>query len=80
MTNSHEGEALIHTLVQLGRALSIKTFAEGIEQENELSLLRDELCDSGQGFLFARPLDAPAAEALLQDWVSQRAAAPVPAS
>jgi diguanylate cyclase (GGDEF)-like protein len=62
MQHNKEGETLIHTLVQLGKALSIETLAEGIEQPHELSLLRDEDCDSGQGFLFARPLDAAAAE------------------
>ncbi|MHB8234555.1 MAG: EAL domain-containing protein, partial [Solirubrobacteraceae bacterium] len=63
-----EGETLIHTLVQLGKALSIETFAEGIEEQRELSLLRDEHCDSGQGFLFARPLDAAAAREFFSSW------------
>ena len=66
--HNQEGETLIHTLVQLGKALSIETFAEGIEQQHELSLLRDEDCDSGQGFLFARPLDVAATETFLQNW------------
>ena len=66
LAHNAEGETLIRTLVQLGKALSIKTVAEGIEQQQELSLLRDEDCDSGQGFLFARPLDVAATEALLQ--------------
>jgi diguanylate cyclase (GGDEF)-like protein len=66
LRNNVEGETLIHSLVQLGKALSIETFAEGIEQQHELSLLRDEDCDSGQGFLFARPLDVAATEAFLQ--------------
>jgi predicted signal transduction protein with EAL and GGDEF domain len=68
MRHNQEGETLIHTLVQLGKALSIETFAEGIEQQAELSLLRGEDCDSGQGFLFARPLDVAATEAFLRDW------------
>jgi diguanylate cyclase (GGDEF)-like protein len=68
LTMNPEGETLIHTLVQLGKALSIETLAEGIEQRQELSLLREEECDSGQGFLFARPLEAPEAEAFLDDW------------
>jgi len=68
LQNNKEGETLIHTLVQLGKSLSIETFAEGIEQKEELSLLRDENCDSGQGFLFARPLDVEATEAFLADW------------
>jgi diguanylate cyclase (GGDEF)-like protein len=62
LRSNKEGETLIHTLVQLGKALSIETFAEGIEQQHELSLLKDEDCDSGQGFLFARPLDVAAIE------------------
>ena len=66
LTENPEGETLIHTLVQLGKALSIETLAEGIEQQQELSLLQAEHCDSGQGFLFARPLDAAAAESFLQ--------------
>ena len=68
LAHNQEGETLIHTLVQLGKALSIETFAEGIEQQHELSLLRDEDCDSGQGFLFARPLDVAATEAFLRNW------------
>jgi len=67
LTDNPEGDTLIHTLVQLGKALSIETLAEGIEQQRELSLLQDEQCDSGQGFLFARPLDVDAAETFLQD-------------
>jgi diguanylate cyclase (GGDEF)-like protein len=68
--NQEEGEALLHELVQLGKSLSIETLAEGIEHQRELSLLQDEQCDSGQGFLFARPLDAAATEAFLRDSAS----------
>jgi diguanylate cyclase (GGDEF)-like protein len=68
LRSNQEGETLIHTLVQLGKALSIETFAEGIEQQRELSLLRHEDCDSGQGFLFARPLDVAGTEVFLRNW------------
>ena len=70
LCHNHEGETLIRTLVQLGKALSIETFAEGIEEEQELTLLRGEDCDSGQGFLFARPLDALAAESFFKKLAS----------
>jgi diguanylate cyclase (GGDEF)-like protein len=71
LKGNQEAETLIRTLVQLGKALSIETFAEGIEQQNELSLLRDENCDSGQGFLFARPLDVAATERFLAEWAGK---------
>jgi diguanylate cyclase (GGDEF)-like protein len=66
--DSPEAETLVRTLVQLGRALSIETLAEGIEQESELALLRRERCQSGQGFLFARPLEPAAATEFLERW------------
>jgi diguanylate cyclase (GGDEF)-like protein len=75
LRQNQEGETLIRTLVQLGKALSIETFAEGIEQQQELSLLRDEDCDSGQGFLFARPLDIAATEAFFHTWAENDAPA-----
>jgi diguanylate cyclase (GGDEF)-like protein len=67
LTENPEGETLIHTVVQLGKALSIETLAEGIEHQQELSLLQDEQCDSGQGFLYARPLDVDGTEKFLKD-------------
>jgi diguanylate cyclase (GGDEF)-like protein len=75
MSQDPEGEALIRTLVQLGKSLSIETLAEGIEQSRELSLLKEEDCDSGQGFLFARPLDLAACDSFLQDWIGGSASA-----
>jgi diguanylate cyclase (GGDEF)-like protein len=79
LKHNQEGETLIRTLVQLGKALSIETFAEGIEQQHELSLLREESCDTGQGFLFARPLDTEATEAFLESWVDNSTPEPAPA-
>ncbi len=78
LKHNKEGETLIRTLVQLGKALSIETFAEGIEQHQELSLLRDEDCDNGQGFLFSRPLDVAATEAFFKETAKHAAAALAP--
>ena len=76
LTENPEGETLIHTLVQLGKALSIETLAEGIEHQRELSLLQDEQCDSGQGFFYARPLDVEATERFLEDYAASTRACP----
>ncbi len=75
MTHNQEGETIIRTLVQLGKSLSIETLAEGIERANELSLLQGERCDSGQGFLFARPLESSDASEFLRNWIAQQALA-----
>jgi diguanylate cyclase (GGDEF)-like protein len=76
MSHNKESETIIRSLVQLGKALSIETLAEGIEQAHELALLKGECCDSGQGFLFARPLDAADAAGFLRDWAARRELAP----
>ena len=62
---SGDSKALIHTLVQLGKTLGLETLGEGIEEEAQLRELQREKCDSGQGFLFARPLEVDAIEELL---------------
>jgi EAL domain-containing protein (putative c-di-GMP-specific phosphodiesterase class I) len=66
LTASEESKSVVRALLQLGRALSLETLAEGIEQAQELAFLQEAHCNSGQGFLFARPLEARAVEAVLQ--------------
>jgi diguanylate cyclase (GGDEF)-like protein len=68
ITDARESSALIHTLVQLGKALGIETLAEGIEEQGQFARLRVEQCDSGQGFLFARPLAGSAVVPFLDTW------------
>jgi diguanylate cyclase (GGDEF)-like protein len=65
LATSADAAAIIHALVQLGKTLDIETLAEGIEDHDQLLQLQREQCDQGQGFLFARPLDADAIEAFL---------------
>ena len=66
IARSRESRALIHTLVQLGKALGIETLGEGIETRAQLRELQREGCDQGQGFLFSRPLDPGAVDELLR--------------
>ena len=65
MAESPESAALIRTLVQLGKSLGLETLAEGIEECEQYSQLEREHCDSGQGYLYARPLDVDAVETFL---------------
>ncbi len=56
---------IIQTIIGLAHDLNMKAFAEGIETENQLDLLRSMHCDFGQGFLFSIPLRAEEAEKLI---------------
>jgi EAL domain-containing protein (putative c-di-GMP-specific phosphodiesterase class I) len=58
INESSDAEALMHLLVHLGTALGLETVAEGIEVQEQYTQLQREECDSGQGFLIARHLDA----------------------
>lgn len=49
-------EAIIRTVIQLGHSLGLTVVAEGIETEVQVRYLRLQQCDSGQGYLFGRPL------------------------
>jgi diguanylate cyclase (GGDEF)-like protein len=72
LAEGYEGEMVLRTLLQLGKALAIETLAEGIERPQDLTMIRKENCDSAQGFLFARPLDAESAESFFRDWSETR--------
>ena len=66
VTEGSQKAALLRTIVELGRTLNLKTVAEGIEQHDELHQLRSLDCDLGQGYYFARPLQAEMVGELLQ--------------
>ena len=67
MSESPESRALIRTMVQLGKSLGLETLAEGIEESGQYLQLEREQCDSGQGYLLARPLEWDRVEAFLAE-------------
>ena len=60
-----EDEALAHAIVRLGEALGLQTLAEGIETHAQADGLVGLGCTLGQGYWFARPMDAEAVGVLL---------------
>jgi len=47
---------IAHAIINLGHSLEMKVVAEGVETQQQLAILKEEDCDEGQGYLFARPL------------------------
>jgi diguanylate cyclase (GGDEF)-like protein len=68
IADSAEATALVHTLVQLGKVLNLETIAEGVEDDEQRACLQAENVDTGQGFLFYRPLEVSAVERLLREF------------
>jgi diguanylate cyclase (GGDEF)-like protein len=65
LEDSHETTPVIDALLRLGKTMGLETLAEGIEELGQFSRLKAADCDSGQGFLFARPLEAGRVPAFL---------------
>jgi EAL domain-containing protein (putative c-di-GMP-specific phosphodiesterase class I) len=65
--SSPEARGLASAVVGLGATLALEVVAEGIEIPEQWDRLRDLGCGLGQGFLFARPLDADASLAFVAD-------------
>ena len=64
--------------MQLGKQLGLKTLAEGIEEHEQFCHLQEEQCDSGQGFMFARPLAAEDVDEFLSTLAVPQPAPPLP--
>jgi diguanylate cyclase (GGDEF)-like protein len=56
---------LVNTVLRMGRALRLRTVAEGIEDADQLELLQRLGCQRGQGFYLSEPLRADAVEGFL---------------
>ena len=63
MTKSHDGLALVSTIVNLGHSLKLKIIAEGVETDEQANVLRLLRCDEMQGYLFGRPVPVAQFEA-----------------
>ena len=60
-----DSRVIVETILQLANHLGIGVVAEGVETAEQLEHLRQLGCPLGQGFWFAKPLDAAGAGALL---------------
>jgi diguanylate cyclase (GGDEF)-like protein len=65
LNGTPEGAAVTEAVIRLSQALHLRTVAEGIETTAQAEELLRLGCDTGQGYLYARPMPAPDVEALL---------------
>ncbi|MEC0145007.1 EAL domain-containing protein [Paenibacillus alginolyticus] len=50
--------AIVNTIIALARNLKFVVIAEGVENEDDLKILQEFNCDTVQGYLFSRPVEA----------------------
>jgi len=56
MTVNSDDAAITSTIINMGKSLNLTVIAEGVENEEQMSFLRDHGCDEIQGYYFSRPL------------------------
>lgn len=60
-----ENRQLVRTIAMMAQNFDMGTIAEGVEEEEQIGVLREFGCDSGQGYFFAKPLSVADARALI---------------
>lgn len=53
-----EDTAIVQAIIAMAKSLNLSVTGEGVETAEQSDLLRAWGCDRGQGYLFARPLEA----------------------
>jgi EAL domain-containing protein (putative c-di-GMP-specific phosphodiesterase class I) len=62
-----DDKAIVNAIVTMAHTLNLRVVAEGVETENQLSLLRSSGCDEIQGFLLGMPLPPEDFKRILAD-------------
>lgn len=63
---------IINAVIALGKGLDLKVVAEGVDNEEQLELLRSLNCEIVQGYLFSRPLSVDSTTDILQaNWLQR---------
>ena len=60
--------AVCKAIIMLARNLGMGITAEGVEKAEQIDFLKENGCDTAQGYLYARPLDARALDAYLAQY------------
>ncbi len=63
-----DARALVRSIVDMARSLGMGTVAEGVEDTEQLNVLRQAGCDLIQGYLVARPMKLAHLQQMMQDW------------
>ena len=57
-------QAIVATVLELGRNLGLTVVAEGVETAGQMSYLRERRCNAAQGYLIARPMEGRGVSAM----------------
>jgi PAS domain S-box-containing protein len=64
--HNRQTEEIVRSIITLAHNLGLKVVAAGIEDAEQMNLVRQMGCEFGQGFFFSKPIDAHEVELLLE--------------
>jgi len=56
MHSNDRDRIMVQKTIEMGHELGMHVIAEGVETQEQMDLLRENGCDSAQGYLFSRPI------------------------
>lgn len=62
---SKENDAIIKLIIALAKSLGVSVICEGVETEEQLTLIRSEGCHQAQGYLFSKPIPSDQCEQMM---------------
>jgi EAL domain-containing protein (putative c-di-GMP-specific phosphodiesterase class I) len=74
IAGSERARKLLEGVIALGRGLGMQIVMEGVENPEEVEILRGFNCDVIQGYVFARPTPAPQALGFARDLAAKSVA------
>lgn len=71
ITENKDDAAIVRAIITMAHSLNLSCTAEGVESEEQLTILNNHHCDCAQGYYFSKPLPAK----LFNQWLEQGALA-----
>lgn len=66
IAENEKDQAIVNTIIRLAKNLGLSVVAEGVETQAQINFLKEQKCDTVQGFFYHKPMPAAEIEQLLQ--------------
>jgi len=67
IVNDKENVEIVRTILMLAENLGMDVVAEGVETQEQMSLLRQLFCHSAQGYFFSKPMNVQQVEQMISE-------------